>query len=109
MFGSLIGCTDGRTSVGPAVAFALNGIAADYPETPAELDDAGKAMSRDAQDESTIALMSAFEEQRIGGTSSAPVLVASARNDEGAPYDPIRDVAAGWCGRSVPGNCAALP
>ncbi|WP_025347218.1 hypothetical protein [Nocardia nova] len=109
MFGSLIGCTDGRTSVGPAVAFALDSIAADCPETPAELDDAGKAMSRDVQDKSAIALMSAFEEQRIGGTSSAPVPIASARNYEGAPYDPIRDVAAGWYGRSVPGNCAALP
>ncbi|MET8422699.1 lipase family protein [Nocardia sp. NPDC004860] len=48
-------------------------------------------------------LKSAFDEQRIGTlTPSVPVLTASAMNDEGAPYVPVREMAAGWCGSGVP-------
>ncbi|WP_433199096.1 lipase family protein [Nocardia sp. CA-107356] len=48
-------------------------------------------------------LRRAFDEQRIGGlTPAMPVFISSARNDEGAPYIPIRDTAASWCGRGVP-------
>ncbi|MFE3255834.1 alpha/beta fold hydrolase [Nocardia sp. NPDC059091] len=48
-------------------------------------------------------LKAAFDEQRIGTlTPSVPVLAASAMNDEGAPYVPVREMAAGWCGSGVP-------
>ncbi|MBH0776751.1 lipase family protein [Nocardia bovistercoris] len=44
--------SDGRPGVAPAIAWILNGIAADYPETLPELDaalnDTGKAIMRDA-------------------------------------------------------------
>ncbi|MFX0579303.1 lipase family protein [Nocardia nepalensis] len=47
-------------------------------------------------------LKAAFDEQRIGTlTPSVPVFISSARNDEGAPYTPIRDVAANWCSRGA--------
>ncbi|MFQ6331134.1 lipase family protein [Nocardia sp. CWNU-33] len=56
----------------------------------------------DVIDQSPV-LKAAFDEQRVGGlTPSVPVLIASARNDEGAPYTPIRDMAASWCSRGVP-------
>lgn len=131
-----IGFNEGQPSLSGAVGFTLNGIAADYPDTrpelDAELNDAGKALMRDAAGKCAIAvsvdnpqqhtaqftssgqplttvidrspaLSRAFADQRIGGgTPSAPVLIASARNDEGAPYAPIRDVAAAWCSRGVP-------
>ncbi|MFD7845688.1 lipase family protein [Nocardia sp. NPDC059764] len=49
------------------------------------------------------ALASAFAEQRLGTlTPSVPVLTASAMNDEGAPYAPVRAMAASWCGDGVP-------
>ncbi|WP_330249498.1 lipase family protein [Nocardia sp. NBC_00565] len=49
------------------------------------------------------ALKSAFAEQRIGTlTPAVPVLAASATNDEGAPFVPVREMAAGWCGSGVP-------
>ncbi len=47
-----IGRNDGRPGVAPAIAWVLNGIAADYPATRAALDaalnDTGKAILRDA-------------------------------------------------------------
>ncbi|MET7770277.1 lipase family protein [Nocardia sp. NPDC005366] len=124
---------EGRPGVAPAIAWILNGIAADYPETrpafDAEINDTGKAIMRDsigkcggglsnifAQPQTTsqwttsgeplavvIArspeLKKAFDEQRLGGsTPSAPVRVYSARNDEGATYPAVRDMAASWCG-----------
>ncbi len=131
-----IGYNDGQASIGPAVAFILNGIAADYPDTrpvlDAELNDAGKALLNDGLGKCAIAvsvsnqqrqtsqlttsgqplttvisqnpvLKQAFDEQRVGaGTPAVPVLISSARNDEGAPFPPIRDMAAGWCGSGVP-------
>ncbi|WP_040723535.1 lipase family protein, partial [Nocardia veterana] len=131
-----LGFNEGQPSLSGATGFMLNGIAADYPDTrpvlDAELNDAGKALLRDAADKCAIAvaignpqrqtsqftasgepltavidrspaLKQAFDEQRIGGgTPSAPVLIAAAKNDEGAPYGPIRDVAAAWCSRGVP-------
>lgn len=102
------------------------------PVLDAELNDRGKAMLRDAQGKCAIAvsvenqavrtselttsgqplttvidrspvLTEAFAEQRIGSMApAAPVLIASALNDEGAPYPPIRNVAASWCGAGVP-------
>ncbi|MEV4235177.1 MULTISPECIES: lipase family protein [unclassified Nocardia] len=49
------------------------------------------------------ALQQAFAEQRIGTRAPAiPVLAASALNDEGAPFAPVREMAAGWCGGGVP-------
>ncbi|MFE5284747.1 lipase family protein [Nocardia sp. NPDC056611] len=49
------------------------------------------------------ALSSAFAEQRLGTLSpSVPVLTASAMHDEGAPYAPVRAMAAAWCGDGVP-------
>ncbi|MEU7633781.1 lipase family protein [Nocardia sp. NPDC049220] len=131
-----IGYNDGRASSAPAIAWILNGIAADYPETrpvlDAELNDTGKAILRESQDKCAVpvglaqqyqntsqwttsgqpltavidqspALRAAFNQQRIGTlTPAVPVLVSSAMNDEGAPFPPIRDVAAGWCGSGVP-------
>ncbi|WP_327113370.1 lipase family protein [Nocardia sp. NBC_01730] len=98
------------------------------PVLDAELNDTGKAILREAQDKCAVpiglaqqhqftsqwttsgqslidvinqspALRTAFDQQRVGTlTPSAPVLVAAAVNDEGAPFTPIRDMAAGWCG-----------
>ncbi|TQM32362.1 lipase family protein [Nocardia bhagyanarayanae] len=49
------------------------------------------------------ALKEAFDEQRLGGlTPEVPVLIASAANDEGAPFPPIHAMAASWCSRGVP-------
>ncbi|WP_227984334.1 lipase family protein [Nocardia spumae] len=49
------------------------------------------------------ALKEAFDEQRIGSQApSMPVLIASAMNDEGTPYPPVRAVAAGWCAGGTP-------
>ena len=133
---AFLGYIEGQPSVGPAAAFTLNGIAADYPETrpelDAELNPEGKALLHDAQDKCAIAvsidsrmrqtsefttggqplvtvidrspaLKAAFDEQRIGTrTPSVPVLLASARHDEGTPFGTVRAVAAGWCGAGVP-------
>ncbi|WP_040791642.1 lipase family protein [Nocardia paucivorans] len=124
--------SDGHPGVAPAIAWLLNGIAADYPETrpvlDAALNDTGKAILRDAVGKcggglsSTFAqpqhtsqwttsgqpltavidgspeLKRAFEEQRLGKSAPAvPVRIYSARNDEGAPYPSVRDMAARWC------------
>lgn len=124
---------EGRPGVAPAIAWIINGIAADYPETgpvfDAELNDMGKAIMRDsigkcggglsntftqAQNTSqwTVSgepltaviarspeLKRAFDEQRLGGSApSVPVRIYSARNDEGAAYPAVRDLAARWCG-----------
>ncbi|MFD0360566.1 lipase family protein [Nocardia sp. GCM10030253] len=131
-----IGYNDGKASIGPAFAFILNGIAADYPETrpvlDVELNDTGKGLMHDAQSKCAVAvglalqqqhtshwtssgqpftavidrspaLKTVFAEQRVGTrTPSVPVLISAAQNDEGAPFMPIRDMAAGWCGNGVP-------
>ncbi|WP_433630605.1 lipase family protein [Nocardia sp. CA-120079] len=131
-----IGYNDGRADFAPAIAWILNGIAADYPETrpelDAELNDLGKAILQESLGKCAVpvglaqehqntsewttsgepltavidrspALRSAFAEQRIGTRAPAvPVLAASAVNDQGAPFVPVRDVAAGWCGGGVP-------
>ncbi|MEU4343343.1 lipase family protein [Nocardia sp. NPDC023852] len=98
------------------------------PVLDAELNDIGKAILREAQDKCAVpiglaqqhqftsqwttsgqslvdvinqspTLRAAFDQQRVGTlTPSAPVLIAAARDDEGAPFVPIRDMAAGWCG-----------
>ncbi|WP_459547583.1 lipase family protein [Nocardia sp. X0981] len=129
--------SDGRPGVAPAIAWVLNGIAADYPETrpalDAALNDTGKAILRDsagkcggglstvfAQPQHTSRwttsgqpltavidgspeLKRAFDEQRLGGLAPAvPVRIYSARNDEGAPYPIVRDMAASWCGGGAP-------
>ena len=98
------------------------------PVLDAELNDTGKAILQDSENKCAVptgmaqqyqhtsqwttsgqpltavidqspALRAAFGEQRVGTlTPSVPVLISSARNDEGAPYTPIREMAAGWCG-----------
>ncbi|WP_146100724.1 lipase family protein [Nocardia nova] len=56
------------------------------------------------------ALKAAFDEQRIGTIApSMPVLIASAANDEGTPYAPVRAVAAGWCAGGTPVQLDANP
>lgn len=131
-----IGFNDGRADFAPSIAWILNGIAADYPETrpvlDAELNDLGKAILQESLGKCAVpaglaqehgrtsewttsgepitavidrspVLQSAFAEQRIGTRAPAvPVLAASAMNDQGAPFAPVRDVAAGWCGGGVP-------
>ncbi|WP_433710833.1 lipase family protein [Nocardia sp. CA-084685] len=131
-----IGYNDGRADFAPAIAWTLNGIAADYPETrpvlDAELNDLGKAILQESLGKCAVptglaqehlrtsewtnsgepitavidrspALRSAFAEQRLGTRAPAvPVLAASAVNDQGAPFVPVREVAAGWCGGGVP-------
>ncbi|WP_330230108.1 lipase family protein [Nocardia sp. NBC_00508] len=131
-----IGHNDGRAALGPAFAWILNGIAANYPDTrpvlDAELNDIGKAILRESQDKCAVplglaqlhqftaqwttsgepltavidrspALRAAFDEQRIGTLApSVPILIASSPNDEGAPYPPVREMAARWCGSGVP-------
>jgi hypothetical protein len=101
------------------------------PVLDAELNDTGKAILRDSADKCAVlsglaqqyrdtsqwttsgepltavidrspALKTAFDQQRLGTlTPAVPVLIASATNDEGAPFTPIRDMAAGWCGSGV--------
>ncbi|WP_083888197.1 lipase family protein [Nocardia asiatica] len=131
-----IGFNDGRAALGPAFAWILNGIAANYPETravlDAELNDTGKAILRESLEKCAVpiglaqqfpntsqwtvsgqpltavidqspALKAAFDEQRVGTlTPSMPVLVSSNQGDEGAPYVPVRDMAARWCGGGAP-------
>ncbi|MGY4100420.1 lipase family protein [Nocardia sp. R16R-3T] len=131
-----IGFNDGRADFAPAIAWILNGIAADYPETrpeiDAELNDLGKAILQESLGKCAVpvglaqehghtsewttsgepltavidrspALRSAFAEQRIGTRAPAvPVLAASAINDQGAPFAPVHEVAASWCGGGVP-------
>ncbi|MBF6353235.1 lipase [Nocardia higoensis] len=124
---------EGRPGVAPAIAWILNGIAEDYPETrpvfEAELNDTGKAIMRDSvgkcggglsntfvqppnTSQWTVSgeplsvvidrspeLKRAFDEQRLGGSApSVPVRIYAARNDEGATYPAVRDMAARWCG-----------
>jgi hypothetical protein len=102
------------------------------PVLDAELNDTGKAILRDSADKCAVptgmaqqypltsqwttsgepltavidrspALKTAFDQQRLGArTPSVPVLIASAANDDSAPFAPIRDMAAGWCGSGVP-------
>lgn len=130
-----IGYNDGRSSVAPAFAWILNGMAAGYPEVRAVLDNElngiGKAILNDSASKCAVPtgmaqnhgqtsqwtssgepltqvidrvpeLKAVFDEQRVGTlTPSVPVLISSARNDEGAPYVPIRDMAANWCGGGV--------
>ncbi|MTE16964.1 alpha/beta fold hydrolase [Nocardia aurantiaca] len=127
-----IGYNDGRPDVAPAIAWILNGITADYPDTrpvlDAELNDTGKAILRESADkcaglfglferyqntaqwttsgqpltaviDGSPVLKAAFDEQRLGTrTPAVPVLISSARNDDGTPYPAIRGMAAGWCG-----------
>ncbi|WP_370012307.1 lipase family protein [Nocardia cyriacigeorgica] len=94
----------------------------------AELNDTGKAILRDSESKCAMpvgmaqnhphtaqwtssgqplaavidrnpVLRAAFAEQRVGSlTPSAPVLIAAAHNDEGAPFPPIHATAADWCG-----------
>ncbi|MEV6136779.1 lipase family protein [Nocardia sp. NPDC051990] len=131
-----IGFNDGRADFAPAIAWILNGIAADYPETrpvlDAELNDLGKAILEESLGKCAVptglaqehqntsewttsgepltavidrspALQSAFAQQRIGTLAPAvPILAASARNDQGAPFAPVHEVAASWCGSGVP-------
>ncbi|MFI6363910.1 lipase family protein [Nocardia sp. NPDC050630] len=131
-----IGYNDGRPDFAPAIAWTLNGIAADYPETrpvlDAELNDLGKAILQESLGKCAVptglaqehlrtsewtnsgepitavidrspALRSAFAEQRLGTRAPAvPVLAASAVNDQGAPFVPVREMAVGWCGGGVP-------
>ncbi|WP_280236077.1 lipase family protein [Nocardia cyriacigeorgica] len=48
------------------------------------------------------ALRAAFADQRVGGLRpSAPVFISQARNDDGAPFGPVRATAADWCGRGA--------
>ncbi|MBF6415377.1 lipase family protein [Nocardia cyriacigeorgica] len=98
------------------------------PVLDAELNDTGKAILRDSESKCAMpvgmaqnhphtaqwtssgqpliavidrnpVLRAAFAEQRVGSlTPSAPVLIASAKNDEGAPFPPIHATAADWCG-----------
>ncbi|MGQ4615216.1 lipase family protein [Nocardia sp. R7R-8] len=55
-----IAFNDGRAPLGPAFAWILNGIAADYPETrpvlDAELNDTGKAIMRESMDKCAVPL-----------------------------------------------------
>lgn len=101
------------------------------PVLDAELNETGKAILRDSADKCAVptgmaqqyrdtsqwttsgeplttvidrspVLKTAFDRQRLGTlTPSVPVLIASATNDEGAPFTPIRDMAARWCGSGV--------
>ncbi|MFQ6398632.1 lipase family protein [Nocardia sp. KC 131] len=101
------------------------------PVLDAELNETGKALLRDSQDKCAVAvglaqqqrhtsqwttsgqplnavidqspaLKTAFDDQRVGTrTPTVPVLISAAKNDEGAPFAPIRDMAAGWCGSGV--------
>ncbi|MFR9772953.1 lipase family protein [Nocardia sp. SC052] len=131
-----IAFNDGRAPLGPAFAWILNGIAANYPETrpvlDAELNDTGKAIMRESMDKCAVplglaqqfpntsqwttsgqpltavidqspVLKAAFNDQRVGTmTPGVPVLIASNQADEGAPYVPVRELAAGWCGGGAP-------
>ncbi len=131
-----IAFNDGRAALGPAFAWILNGIAANYPETQpvldAELNDTGKAILRESLDKCAVplglaqqfpntsqwttsgeplnvvidrspVLKAAFNDQRVGTlTPAVPVLIASNQFDEGAPYVPVHELAAGWCGGGAP-------
>lgn len=131
-----IGFNDGRAPLGPAFAWILNGIAANYPETrpvlESELNDTGKAILRESMEKCAVplglaqqfpntsqwttsgqpltavidqspVLKSVFTEQRVGTLNpQVPVLISSSPSDEGAPYVPVREMAAGWCGAGVP-------
>ncbi|MGQ4598998.1 lipase family protein [Nocardia sp. R6R-6] len=102
------------------------------PVLDAELNDTGKAILAESRDKCAVpfglaqmhqftsewttsgepltavidrspALKAAFDAQRIGSMApSVPVFIASSPNDEGAPYAPVRDMAARWCGSGVP-------
>ncbi|MEU6582090.1 lipase family protein [Nocardia sp. NPDC046763] len=76
------------------------GLAQDHPRT-SEWTTSGEPIT--AVIDRNPELKSAFGEQRIGMlTPSVPILTASAMNDEGVPYAPVREMAASWCGSGVP-------
>ncbi|VFB01737.1 lipase family protein [Nocardia cyriacigeorgica] len=72
------------------------GMAQNHPHT-AQWTSSGQALT--AVIDRNPVLRAAFAEQRVGSlTPSAPVLIASAKNDEGALFPPTHATAADWCG-----------
>jgi hypothetical protein len=74
-----VGYNDGQAAIGPAFAWILNGIAADYPDTrpvlDAELNDTGKMILRDAAGQCSfpVALPTLYQHTSQWTTSGEPL------------------------------------
>ncbi|MFR9749433.1 lipase family protein [Nocardia sp. 004] len=72
------------------------GLAQQYPHT-SQWTTSGQPITEVI--DRTPVLRDAFAAQRVGTiTPAMPVFISSAMNDQGAPYVPIRGMAANWCG-----------